>query len=148
MAGTAGSFLQDGAPTHARTLRDSPKDKRPFTEMLHDEKVPGSGLLLVGEKALFFFENDYGAKHVLLPGEQFEGVKDCGFDQFPVSVGPSGWPGSSPAIPATLARPGSDPAPDPKKPEKFLPRVGGRNFKEFVEAIKSNEPSKTMSNLD
>jgi predicted dehydrogenase len=86
-----------------------PKDKQPYVEMLHGEKVPASGLLLVGEKGSFFSRNDYGAEHLLLPKEQFKDVK---------------------------------------KPEPSLPRVGGAHFKEFVDAIKSNEPTKPMSNFD
>ena len=32
-------------------------------------------MLLVGEKGSFFSENDYGAKHVLLPRDKFKDVK-------------------------------------------------------------------------
>ncbi len=51
-----------------------PKDKRSFTDRIYGEKVPGSGLLLVGEKGSFFSKNDYGAEHILLPREQFKDV--------------------------------------------------------------------------
>jgi predicted dehydrogenase len=51
-----------------------PEDKRSFKDRLYGEKVPGSGLLLVGEKGSFFSKNDYGAEHVLLPKEQFKEV--------------------------------------------------------------------------
>ena len=53
-----------------------PKDKRSFTDRLYGEKVPGSGLLLVGEKGSFFSKNDYGAEHTLLPRDQFKDVKE------------------------------------------------------------------------
>jgi predicted dehydrogenase len=39
---------------------------------LHGEKMPKSGLLLIGEKGSFFSTNDYGAEHVLLPRDQFK----------------------------------------------------------------------------
>ncbi len=53
-----------------------PKDKRSYTDRLYGEKVPGSGLLLVGEKGSFFSKNDYGAEHILLPRDQFKDVKE------------------------------------------------------------------------
>ncbi|MBX6315875.1 MAG: Gfo/Idh/MocA family oxidoreductase [Isosphaeraceae bacterium] len=49
-----------------------PEEKRAFKDLLHGEKVPASGLLLIGEKGSFFSKNDYGADHVLLPREKFE----------------------------------------------------------------------------
>jgi predicted dehydrogenase len=52
-----------------------PKDKRSYTDRLYGERVPRSGLLLVGEKGSFFSRNDYGAEHVLLPKDQFKEVK-------------------------------------------------------------------------
>ena len=53
-----------------------PKEKRQqFIDHLHGEKVPGSGLLLIGEKGSFFSANDYGAEHLLLPKESFREVK-------------------------------------------------------------------------
>ena len=52
-----------------------PEDKRSFKDRLYGEKVPGSGLLLVGEKGSFFSKNDYGAEHILLPRDQFKEVK-------------------------------------------------------------------------
>ena len=52
-----------------------PEDKRTYKEHLHGEKVPDSGLLLVGEKGSFFSENDYGAEHVLLPKDKFKEVE-------------------------------------------------------------------------
>ena len=85
-----------------------PEDKRPYKEMLYGEKVPGSGLLLVGEKGSFFSQNDYGAEHVLLPRDKFKDVQ---------------------------------------KPKPTLPRSPG-HFTEWVEAIKTGDPSKAMSNFD
>ena len=76
--------------------------------MLYGEKVPESGLLLVGEKGSFFSQNDYGAEHVLLPREKFKDVKN---------------------------------------PKPTLPRSPG-HFTEWVEAIKSTDPRKAMSNFD
>jgi predicted dehydrogenase len=52
-----------------------PKDKRSYTDRLYGERVPGSGLLLVGEKGSFFSKNDYGAEHTLLPKDQFKEVQ-------------------------------------------------------------------------
>jgi len=52
-----------------------PKDKKTYKEHLHGEKVPDSGLLLIGEKGSFFSENDYGAEHILLPKEKFKEVQ-------------------------------------------------------------------------
>ena len=52
-----------------------PEDKKSYKDRLYGEKVPRSGLLLVGEKGSFFSENDYGARHLLLPKEQFTEVK-------------------------------------------------------------------------
>jgi predicted dehydrogenase len=52
-----------------------PEDKRSYKDRLYGEKVPHSGLLLVGEKGSFFSRNDYGADHVLLPREQFKEYK-------------------------------------------------------------------------
>jgi predicted dehydrogenase len=50
-----------------------PKEKKSeIAERLHGEKMPRSGLLLVGEKGSFFSTNDYGAEHVLLPRDQFK----------------------------------------------------------------------------
>jgi predicted dehydrogenase len=49
-----------------------PDNKRSYKEMLYGEKVPQSGLLLVGEKGSFFSQNDYGAEHTLLPREKFK----------------------------------------------------------------------------
>ena len=84
-----------------------PENKKVFKELLYGEKVPDSGLLLVGEKGSFFSQNDYGAEHVLLPREKFK---------------------------------------DYQNPKKALPRSPG-HFTEFVEAIKSGDPSKAMSNF-
>jgi predicted dehydrogenase len=52
-----------------------PQDKRSYKDRLYGEKVPDSGLLIVGDKGSFFSQNDYGAEHVLLPKEQFKEVK-------------------------------------------------------------------------
>jgi predicted dehydrogenase len=84
-----------------------PENKRAFKEMLYGEKVPESGLLIVGEKGSFFSQNDYGAEHVLLPREKFK---------------------------------------DFQNPKPTLPRSPG-HFTEWVEAIKSGDPSKAMSNF-
>jgi hypothetical protein len=51
-----------------------PEGKKVYKELLYGEKVPESGLLLVGEKGSYFSHNDYGDEHVLLPREKF---KDC-----------------------------------------------------------------------
>src|SRR5262249_25213811 len=52
-----------------------PADKRKlFADMLHGEKVPGSGLLLVGEKGSFYSKDDYGSEHLLLPRDKFKDV--------------------------------------------------------------------------
>jgi len=48
-----------------------PENKKLYRELLYGEKVPESGLLLVGEKGSFFSENDYGAEQLLLPRERF-----------------------------------------------------------------------------
>jgi predicted dehydrogenase len=89
--------------------KNLPKEKRSEIEQrLHGEKMPGSGLLLVGEKGSFFSTNDYGAEHTLLPRDRFS---------------------EKPKVEATLARsPG--------------------HFKEWVEAIKTNDPTKALSNFD
>jgi predicted dehydrogenase len=52
-----------------------PENKRSFKDRLYGEKVPRSGLLLIGDKGSFFSKNDYGAEHVLLPRDQFKEVK-------------------------------------------------------------------------
>ncbi|MGC1719915.1 MAG: Gfo/Idh/MocA family oxidoreductase [Isosphaeraceae bacterium] len=49
-----------------------PDSKKVYKEIIYGEKVPDSGLLLVGEKGSFFSQNDYGAEHVLLPREKFK----------------------------------------------------------------------------
>src|SRR5436305_147395 len=49
-----------------------PDNKRSYKEMLYGEKVPQSGLLLVGEKGSFVSQHDYGAEHTLLPREKFK----------------------------------------------------------------------------
>ncbi len=85
-----------------------PADKKTYKEHLHGEKVPESGLLLIGEKGSFFTKNDYGAEHMLLPKDKFKDVP---------------------------------------KPKPSLPRSPG-HFKEWVEAIKTNDPKKAMSNFE
>ena len=86
-----------------------PAEKRSEIQAkLHGEAMPGSGLLLIGEKGAFFSSNDYGAEHTLLPRDRFK-------DQ--------------PRIEATL------------------PRSPG-HFREFVDAIKANDPAKALSNFD
>jgi predicted dehydrogenase len=52
-----------------------PEDKRSFKDRLYGEEVPGSGLLLVGEKGSFFSKDDYGSEYVLLPKDHFTEVK-------------------------------------------------------------------------
>jgi hypothetical protein len=52
-----------------------PDDKRSYKDRLYGEKVPKSGLLLVGEKGSFFSESDYGGDFLLLPKDQFHDVK-------------------------------------------------------------------------
>ena len=49
-----------------------PDSKKVFKELIYGEKIPKSGLLLVGEKGSFFSQKDYGAEHVLLPREKFK----------------------------------------------------------------------------
>jgi predicted dehydrogenase len=70
---------RNGRPPLTMTWYDGgenlPEDKRSFKDRIYGEKVPGSGLLLVGEKGSFFSKNDYGAEHVLLPRDQFKEVK-------------------------------------------------------------------------
>jgi predicted dehydrogenase len=85
-----------------------PEDKRSYKDRLYDEKVPNSGLLLVGEKGSFFSKSDYGGDYVLLPRDQFKEVQ---------------------------------------KPKPTLPRSPG-HFREWVDAIKTGDPSKAMSNFD
>jgi hypothetical protein len=85
-----------------------PKEKRAYTEHLQGQKEPESGLLLIGEKGSFFSENDYGAKHILLPKDKFKDVE---------------------------------------KPKRTLPRSPG-HFTEWVNAIKSHDPKKAMSNFE
>ena len=104
---------RDGRPPVDLTWYDGgerlPKEKRSEIEArLHGEKMPGSGLLLIGEKGSFFSTNDYGAEHVLLPRDQYK---------------------------------------DQPKIEATLPHSPG-HFREFVDAIKANDPSKAMSNFD
>lgn len=45
------------------------------SEHTYGEKLSDSGLLLVGEKGVFFSPNDYGAEHKLLPGDKFTDYK-------------------------------------------------------------------------
>jgi predicted dehydrogenase len=47
----------------------------PPKELLHGEQPPGSGSLIVGKKGTLYSPNDYGARYVLLPKKDFEGVK-------------------------------------------------------------------------
>jgi predicted dehydrogenase len=85
-----------------------PKEKKVYKEMLYGEKVPDSGILLVGDKGSFFSKDDSGAEHMLLPKEKFK---------------------------------------DYQKPKPILPRSPG-HFREWVDAIKSKDPQKAMSNFD
>jgi predicted dehydrogenase len=52
-----------------------PEDKKVYKELVYGEKVPESGLLLVGEKGSFFSQNDYGGKHLLLPRDKFKDLE-------------------------------------------------------------------------
>jgi hypothetical protein len=52
-----------------------PEDKRSYKDRLYGEKVPKSGLLLVGDKGSFFTRGDSADRFVLLPKEQFHEVK-------------------------------------------------------------------------
>lgn len=47
----------------------------PPADLLHGEKPPGSGSLLVGAKGVFYSPNDYGANTMFLPKKNFEGYK-------------------------------------------------------------------------
>ena len=86
-----------------------PAEKRSEIQAkLHGERMPGSGLLLIGEKGSFFSTNDYGAEHTLLPRDQFK---------------------------------------DKPKIEATLPHSPG-HFTEWVEAIKTGDPKKALSNFD
>jgi predicted dehydrogenase len=55
-------------------LKDRKKNL-PSKELLHGEIPPDSGSLLVGDKGKLYSPNDYGAKYVLLPKQNFEGFK-------------------------------------------------------------------------
>ncbi len=86
-----------------------PKEKlAEIQERLHADKLPKSGLLLVGEKGTFFSKDDYGAEHALMA---------------------DGKPIESPKV------------------EASLPRSPG-HFKEWVDAIAANDPTKALSNFD
>ncbi|MGH7224934.1 MAG: Gfo/Idh/MocA family oxidoreductase [Gemmataceae bacterium] len=54
--------------------RDGQKNLPP-KELLHGEKPPGSGSLLVGQKGVLYSPDDYGARYLLLPKKDFEGFK-------------------------------------------------------------------------
>ncbi len=54
--------------------RDGQKNLPP-KELLHGENPPGSGSLLVGSKGVLYSPDDYGARYMLLPKENFEGYK-------------------------------------------------------------------------
>ncbi len=70
---------RNGRPPLSMTWYDGgdklPEGKRAYKDLLHGEKAPDSGLLLVGEKGSFFSHNDYGAEHLLLPRDKFKDVK-------------------------------------------------------------------------
>jgi predicted dehydrogenase len=70
---------RNGRPPLSMTWFDGgdnlPDSRRTYKEHLQGEKVPRSGLLLVGEKGSFFSRNDYGAEAVLLPRDQFKEYK-------------------------------------------------------------------------
>ncbi len=89
--------------------KNLPKEKKSEIEsLLHGEPMPGSGLLLVGDKGSFFSTNDYGAEHTLLPRDRFS---------------------------------------EKPKVEATLPHSPG-HFTEWVNAIKTNDPTKALSNFD
>jgi predicted dehydrogenase len=54
--------------------RDGKKNLPP-PDLLHGEKPPGSGSLLVGEKGVLYSPNDYGARYLLLPKKAFADYK-------------------------------------------------------------------------
>ncbi|QEH33904.1 putative oxidoreductase YcjS [Aquisphaera giovannonii] len=103
---------RNGRPPLTMTWYDGgdklPEGKKAFRELLYGQKLPDSGLLLVGEQGSFFSENDYGAEHTLLPGDRYK---------------------------------------DFKEPDVKLPRSPG-HFTEWVEAIKTGNPKKALSNFD
>ncbi len=47
----------------------------PPADLLHGEKPPGSGSLLVGSKGIYYSPNDYGESAKLLPKKNFEGYQ-------------------------------------------------------------------------
>ena len=47
----------------------------PPPELAPGQTLPGSGLLLVGDKGVLYSPNDYGAEFILLPEKSFEGYK-------------------------------------------------------------------------
>jgi predicted dehydrogenase len=47
----------------------------PPKELLHGERPPGSGSLIVGAKGVLYSPDDYGGRYVLLPKKDFEGFK-------------------------------------------------------------------------
>jgi predicted dehydrogenase len=51
------------------------KKNLPLSDLLHGERPPGSGSLLVGEKGVLYSPNDYGARYALLPKKDFAGYK-------------------------------------------------------------------------
>ncbi|MHC5543374.1 Gfo/Idh/MocA family oxidoreductase, partial [Singulisphaera rosea] len=70
---------RDGRPPLTMTWYDGgnklPEDKRAFKHLIHDEKLAGSGLIIVGDKGTFFSKDDYGSEYVLLPKERFKDFK-------------------------------------------------------------------------
>jgi predicted dehydrogenase len=52
-----------------------PEDKRAYRELMHGHKPGGSGLLIVGENASLYSENDYGAESIVLPEDKKDSVK-------------------------------------------------------------------------
>jgi predicted dehydrogenase len=66
---------REGLPPLKWTWYDGGKDKpawvnKKLKELAHGNDIPGSGSLLIGEKATLFSPNDYGADWVLLPEGQ------------------------------------------------------------------------------
>ena len=51
------------------------KQVLPPQDLFHGQRVPSSGSLLIGEKGILFSPDDYGARFVLLPEKQFQGVE-------------------------------------------------------------------------
>lgn len=51
------------------------KRNHPPAELSHGHQLSDSGILVVGDKGVFFSPNDYGAANALLPAEEFKGYE-------------------------------------------------------------------------